>query len=140
MGMGKKLCAIIGSGNIGTDLLIKIVRTSSVLECAVLVGIDPSSEGLAFARRLGVDATHAGIEGLLAHPKFAEIEVVFDATSAKAHLHHAELLRGKGKRSIDLTPAAIGPYVVPVVNLKEHLGTQTENVNKIGRASCRERV
>ena len=113
----KRLCAIIGSGNIGTDLMIKVLRTSSALECALLVGIEKDSDGLAFARRAGVDATHEGIEGLLKHPRFADVAVVFDATSAKAHLHHAKVLAQKNKRVVDLTPAAVGPYVVPVVNL-----------------------
>jgi acetaldehyde dehydrogenase len=128
----KKLCAIIGSGNIGTDLMIKIMRTSSVLELAVLVGIDPDSEGLAFAKRHGIDATHGGIDALLAHPKFKDIEVVFDATSAKAHVRHAELLRGKGKKIVDLTPAALGPPVVPVVNLQDHVGAENVNMTTCG--------
>lgn len=120
----KKLCAIIGSGNIGTDLLIKVLRQPEArarLECAVLVGIDPDSDGLARAKRLGVDATHEGLEGLLKHPRFDDIEVVFDATSARAHLHHAQVLAERKKKVIDLTPAAVGPYVVPVVNLAEHI-------------------
>src|SRR5690348_8543096 len=124
----KKLCAIIGSGNIGTDLMIKIVRTSKKLECALLVGIDKDSDGLAFAKRIGVDATHEGIEGLLKHPKLADIGVVFDATSAKAHMHHAKVLADKGKKLVDLTPAAVGPYVVPVVNLREHLNAPNVNM------------
>src|SRR5688500_15101047 len=128
--MAKKLCAIIGSGNIGTDLLVKVMRTSTKLECALLVGIDKDSDGLAFARRQGIDATHEGIEGLLKHPKFADVAVVFDATSAKAHLHHAKLL--KGKRVVDLTPAAVGPYVVPVVNLRAHLGADNVNMTTCG--------
>jgi acetaldehyde dehydrogenase len=126
-----KLCAIIGSGNIGTDLMIKVLRGSKRLECAVLVGVDPESDGLARAKRLGVDATHAGIDGLLDHPRFADVEVIFDATSAKAHLHHAPILAQRGKRVVDLTPAAVGPYVVPVVNLREQLSTAKppRNVN-----------
>src|SRR5262245_39756225 len=117
--MTKKLCAIIGSGNIGTDLMIKLLRTSQTLECALLVGIEKESDGLARAKRMGVDTTHEGIEGLVAHPKFKDIEVVFDATSAKAHVHHAKVLAQHGKKVVDLTPAAVGPYVVPVVNLKD---------------------
>lgn len=113
----KKQAAVIGSGNIGTDLVIKLLRTSEVLEPLLLVGIEKESEGLERARKLGVDTTHEGIEGLLKHPRFADIDVVFDATSAKAHLHHAKLLAEKNKRVVDLTPAAVGPYVVPVVNL-----------------------
>jgi len=128
----KTLVAIIGSGNIGTDLLIKILERSSSLEAVVLVGIDESSEGLARARALGVDTTAVGIEGLVAHPKFAQIQVVFDATSATAHEHHAAVLLKHGKRVIDLTPAAIGPYVVPVANLEEHLDAPNVNLVTCG--------
>lgn len=125
----KTLVAILGSGNIGTDLLIKIQERSPTLEVALLVGIDPSSDGLARAKARGVDTTHEGIQGLLAHPRFAQIELVFDATSAKAHEHHTQALAPYGKRLIDLTPAAIGPYVVPVANLDEHL--DKPNVNMV---------
>jgi acetaldehyde dehydrogenase len=121
--------AVIGSGNIGTDLMIKIMRTSSVLEVVALVGIDPSSDGLARARRLGVTAIDSGVEGLVAHPDFAEIEIVFDATSAAAHRANAEQLRGTHVRLVDLTPAAIGPYVVPPVNLDSLL--DAPNVNMV---------
>jgi acetaldehyde dehydrogenase len=114
--------AIIGSGNIGTDLMIKVIRTSAVLEMGVLVGVDPASEGLARARRMGVAATDAGLEGLLRLPEFRDIGIVFDATSAKAHARHDAVLRAHGKQVIDLTPAALGPYVVPVVNLEQHFG------------------
>ncbi len=114
--------AIIGSGNIGTDLMIKILRTSETLEVAALAGIDPKSEGLARARRLGVATTHQGIDGLLRMDVFDEIEIVFDATSAKAHFRHDKILREYSKQVIDLTPASVGPFVVPVVNLDEHLG------------------
>jgi acetaldehyde dehydrogenase len=113
----KRQAAVIGSGNIGTDLLIKLLQTSSVLEPLVLVGIDRDSEGLKKARSLGVDTTHDGLAGLLRHPRFDDVDVVFDATSAKAHLEHAQALAARGKRVVDLTPAAVGPYVVPVVNL-----------------------
>jgi acetaldehyde dehydrogenase len=113
----KRQAAIIGSGNIGTDLLVKLLKTSQVLEPLLLVGIEAESEGLARAKSLGVDVTHMGIEGLLQHKRFNEVDVVFDATSAKAHLHHAQVLADKGKRVVDLTPAAVGPYCVPVVNL-----------------------
>ena len=109
--------AIIGSGNIGTDLMIKILRHGQHLKMAAMVGIDPASDGLARANRLGVATTSEGIDGLLALPDFSEIKVVFDATSAGAHAHHNKLLQQYGVRVIDLTPAAIGPYVVPVVNL-----------------------
>jgi len=121
--------AIIGSGNIGTDLLIKVMRTSEVLEAAAFVGIDPSSEGLAFAARHGIGTTAGGIDGLLGMPEFEDISIVFDATSAGAHAKHDALLRARGKRVIDLTPAAIGPYVVPVVNADEHL--DAPNINMV---------
>ncbi|MEX2262284.1 MAG: acetaldehyde dehydrogenase (acetylating) [Bryobacteraceae bacterium] len=113
--------AIIGSGNIGTDLMIKVLRTSTTLEMGALAGIDAQSDGLARARRMGVPVTERGIDGLLEMDEFAQIRVIFDATSAKAHARHDELLRAHGKQVIDLTPAALGPYVVPVVNLDEHL-------------------
>ncbi len=121
--------AIIGSGNIGTDLMIKILRLSKSLEISMMVGIDPESDGLARAARMGVGTTHEGIEGLMNDPLFNDIEIIFDATSAKAHLHHARLLQETGKRTIDLTPAAVGPYVVPVANLREHL--DAPNVNMV---------
>jgi len=121
--------AIIGSGNIGTDLMIKVLRTAKRLEMGIMVGIDPESEGLARAERMDVATTHEGIEGLVDHPLFADIELVFDATSAKAHLHHARVLRDLGRKVIDLTPAAIGPYVVPIANLDSHL--DADNVNMV---------
>jgi acetaldehyde dehydrogenase len=121
--------AIIGSGNIGTDLMIKVLRLSRHLEVAAMVGIDPESDGLARARRLKVPTTSAGVDGLIAMPHFGEIGIVFDATSAKAHVANAAKLAPYGKRLIDLTPAAIGPYTVPVVNLDEHL--DAANVNMV---------
>ncbi|MEU7631313.1 acetaldehyde dehydrogenase (acetylating) [Nocardia sp. NPDC049220] len=122
--------AIIGPGNIGTDLLIKIKRLAEgELEVLALVGIDPTSDGLARAARLGVDAISTGVQGLIDHPRFDEIEIIFDATSAKAHEFNSSALRPYGKRLIDLTPAAIGPYVVPPVNLTEHL--DAPNVNMV---------
>jgi len=114
--------AILGSGNIGTDLMMKVLRTASHLEMGVLAGIDPESDGLARARRMGVATTHGGLEELMRMPAFDGVRIVFDATSARSHIRHHELLRGRGKQIIDLTPAAVGPYVVPVVNLDEHLG------------------
>lgn len=121
--------AIIGSGNIGTDLMIKIMRLSKTLEMAAMVGIDPASDGLARAARLGVATTAGGIDGLVAMPEFEGIGIVFDATSAGAHKHHNEILQAHGKQVIDLTPAAIGPYVVPSVNLD---GLATErNLNMV---------
>jgi acetaldehyde dehydrogenase len=128
----KTKCAIIGSGNIGTDLLIKIKRLSEVLEVGMLVGIDPESEGLARAARMDVETTHEGIQGLIESPMFDDIEIVFDATSAKAHQHHANVLREHGKVAIDLTPAAVGPYVVPVANLTEHLDAPNVNLVTCG--------
>ena len=125
-------CAILGSGNIGTDLLIKILRASGELDAAVLVGIDADSDGLDRARRLGVETTHHGIQGLLASTQFPDIEVVFDATSARAHLDHAEILRREGKQVIDLTPAAVGPFVAPVVNMGEHRGAPNLNMVSCG--------
>ncbi len=126
MGIG---IAIIGSGNIGTDLLVKVKRLSTRLDALAMVGIDPESDGLARAARLGVAVTSDGVEGLVAMPGFAEIKIIFDATSAKAHRVNAELLAPHRKFLIDLTPAAIGPYVVPAVNLKEHL--DATNVNMV---------
>lgn len=109
--------AVLGSGNIGTDLMIKLLRRRpQVLEMVALVGVDPASEGLQRAERLGVWTTFLGLEGLIASPLWPEIGLVFDATSAKAHLAHAPILREHGKLAVDLTPAAVGPYVIPVVN------------------------
>ncbi|BBP77612.1 acetaldehyde dehydrogenase (acetylating) [Pseudomonas gingeri NCPPB 3146 = LMG 5327] len=127
----KKKVAIIGSGNIGTDLMIKILRNARHLEMAVMVGIDAASDGLARARRLGVATTHEGVEGLVRMAEFADIDFVFDATSASAHVNNDALLRRHkpGIRLIDLTPAAIGPYCVPVVNLEANL--QATNVNMV---------
>jgi len=121
--------AIIGSGNIGTDLMFKVMRTSDVLEMGVMVGIDPESDGLARAARLGIEVTADGVDGLIASPAFGDIEVVFDATSAGAHVANAERLAPYGKQLVDLTPAAIGPYVVPSVNLDQH--REARNVNMV---------
>ena len=121
--------AIIGSGNIGTDLMVKILRTSKVLSLAAVAGIDPDSDGLRRAGRLGVATTSAGVDGLVDMDAFAGVDIVFDATSARAHARHAEILGGLGKRLVDLTPAALGPFVVPSVNLDEHL--DAPNVNMV---------
>lgn len=126
---GRMKAAIIGSGNIGTDLMIKILCNSNALEMAALVGIDPESDGLARASRLGVATTHEGIEGLQKLPIWPEIGIVFDATSAGAHVRHNDAVTGAGKVMIDLTPAAIGPYVVPVVNGDAYL--DAANVNMV---------
>jgi len=130
--MTKTKVAIIGSGNIGTDLMIKVMRTSQHLEMSAMVGIDPASDGLARAKRFGFATSHEGVEGLMALPGFDEIEIVFDATSAKAHEYNASKLQPFGKRLIDLTPAAIGPYVVPAVNLDEHLDAPNANMVTCG--------
>jgi acetaldehyde dehydrogenase len=111
--------AIIGSGNIGTDLMIKVLRTSSVLQMGAMIGIDPESDGLARATRMGVPTSDQGVDGLVEMDEFAAIDLVFDATSAGAHRHNDAILRRYDKHVVDLTPAAIGPYVVPVVNLDE---------------------
>lgn len=130
----KRKVAIIGSGNIGTDLMIKIMRHGRHLEMAAMVGIDPNSDGLARAARLGVATTHEGVEGLTRLPVFQDIDFVFDATSAGAHVKNDAFLRRHkpGLRLIDLTPAAIGPYCVPVVNLEQHLGQLNVNMVTCG--------
>lgn len=124
--------AIIGSGNIGTDLMFKVKRLSDQLEVAALVGIDPASDGLARAKRLGIATTSDGVEGLVKLPEFAGVRLVFDATSAGAHKHNYEVLREYGLPMVDLTPAAIGPYVVPPVNLDAHLGAANVNMVTCG--------
>ena len=121
--------AVIGSGNIGTDLMIKVIRVSSGLEMGALVGIDPDSDGLARAARLGVPTTADGVDGLIAMEGFNDIDLVFDATSAGTHRANAAALAPYGKRLIDLTPAAIGPMVIPAVNLAGHL--DAGNVNMV---------
>ena len=126
---GKTKVAIIGSGNIGTDLMIKIMRKSSELEMAAMVGIDPESDGLARAKRLKIATTHEGIDGLTKLDVWPEIGIVFDATSAGAHKRHNEIVTKAGKVMVDLTPAAIGPYVIPVVNGDDHL--EAPNVNMV---------
>ena len=121
--------AILGSGNIGTDLMYKVIRNPA-LELAGVAGADPSSEGLARARALGIATTDRGVGPFLAeHP---EVEVAFDATSAHAHIEHAPLLAARGIRCIDLTPAALGPAVVPEVNLDEHLDAPDANLVTCG--------
>ncbi|MGN6023727.1 acetaldehyde dehydrogenase (acetylating) [Alcaligenes faecalis] len=121
--------AIIGSGNIGTDLMIKVMRQSKHLKMGAMVGIDPASDGLARAARLGVPTTHEGLDGLLKLPNFKDIRIVFDATSAGAHARHNAVLQEHGIQVIDLTPAAIGPYTIPVVNLDDNL--DAPNINMV---------
>ncbi|WP_159913919.1 acetaldehyde dehydrogenase (acetylating) [Pantoea sp. 18069] len=133
--MTRKLkAAIIGSGNIGTDLMIKILRHGQHIEIAAMVGIDPASDGLARAARMGVATTHEGVEGLAGLPQFADIDFVFDATSAGAHVKNDAFLRSlkPGIRMIDLTPAAIGPYCIPVVNGNAHLDALNVNMVTCG--------
>ncbi|OBZ92123.1 acetaldehyde dehydrogenase [Pararhizobium polonicum] len=124
--------AIIGSGNIGTDLMIKILRHSENLRMVAMVGIDPASDGLARAARLGVATTAGGVEGLIAMPEFKDVRIVMDATSASAHVANAKRLQPYGLRLIDLTPAAIGPFVIPPVNLGAHLGAANINMVTCG--------
>ncbi|MFZ2859008.1 acetaldehyde dehydrogenase (acetylating) [Acidovorax sp.] len=133
--MTRKLkAAIIGSGNIGTDLMIKILRHGQHIEMGAMVGIDAASDGLARAARMGVATTHEGVAGLTRMPQFADIDVVFDATSASAHVQNDAFLRGlkPGIRLIDLTPAAIGPYCIPVVNGEDHLDALNVNMVTCG--------
>lgn len=121
--------AIIGSGNIGTDLMMKMVKLPQNMKLVAVVGIDEASEGLALARERGVATTHEGIAGLRNMPGYADIGIVFDATSAYAHKIHDAALRADGKQIVDLTPAAIGPFTVPTVNLEAHL--DQPNVNMV---------
>ncbi len=130
--MSRVKVAIIGSGNIATDLMIKIAKMSKVLELAAMAGIDVDSDGLARARGLGVATTHEGIDGLVKLPEFKDVRILFDATSAYAHARHDEVARQHGKQMVDLTPAAIGPYIVPVVSGAEHFGEPNVNMVTCG--------
>jgi acetaldehyde dehydrogenase len=129
MAMARVKAAIIGSGNIGTDLMMKMIKYPQNMELVVVVGIDASSEGLAMAREHGVATTHEGIEGLKAMACYPEIGIAFDATSAYAHRVHDAALRADGIQVVDLTPAAIGPFTVPPVNMHAHL--DQPNVNMV---------
>jgi len=128
--MKKVKCALIGPGNIGTDLLAKLQR-SPVLEPVWMVGIDPASDGLKKARELGIKTTAEGVDGLLPHVKADGIQIAFDATSAYAHAETSRKLTELGVMVIDLTPAAIGPFCVPPVNLQAHIGKREMNVNMV---------
>ena len=128
--MSKIKVAIIGSGNIGTDLMIKILRLSETLEMSVMVGIDPDSDGLSRARRMDVATTHEGVDGLLKMPEWKDIKVIFDATSAKAHIYNwGKIEPFKDKKIVDLTPAAIGPYLIPAINFE--IDDSLRNVNMV---------
>jgi acetaldehyde dehydrogenase len=127
--------AIIGPGNIGTDLMIKVMRNSRHLQMAAMVGVDPRSEGLARAARMNVATTAEGIDGLLKLDVFKEIDIVFDATSAGAHRRHNDVLQAHGIQVIDLTPAAIGPYVIPAINLEDENATNMNMVTCGGQAT-----
>ena len=130
--MEKTNCAIIGSGNIGTDLMLKIINTSKSLNLTGVIGIDPESEGLAIANSMNVSISSSGLQGFMEMPEYADTKIFFDATSAGAHQIHHDLIAKDGKQMIDLTPAAIGPYCVPVVNLSEHLHAQNVNMVTCG--------
>ncbi len=127
--MGKINATLIGSGNIGTDLMIKLAEMSDLIKLVLVVGVDPHSEGLAMARARGIATCHAGLDGAADMPEWIASDIVFDATSAYAHARHDALAREQGKVMIDLTPAAIGPYCVPVVNIDTHL--DEPNVNMV---------
>ena len=127
--MARVKAAIIGSGNIGTDLMMKMIKYPQNMELAAVVGIDPASEGLAMARAHGIATTHEGLDGLRGLACYPDIGIAFDATSAYAHKVHDAALRADGIQVVDLTPAAIGPFTVPTVNMEEHL--DQPNVNMV---------
>ena len=130
--MQKTKVAIIGSGNIGTDLMIKVIRLSKNLEMSAMVGIDPNSDGLARAKRMGFATTAEGIKGLVDMREWKDIKIIFDATSAKAHHYNWGIVeKYPDKRIIDLTPAAIGPFLIPAVNFDN-----THNVRNVNMVTC----
>ena len=131
--MAKVKCALIGSGNIGTDLIYKLKR-SDVLEPVWMVGIDPASEGLARARDMGLKTTAEGVDGLAPHVAADGVQIAFDATSAYVHAENSRKLNALGVMMVDLTPAAIGPLCVPPVNLRQHTAKLEMNVNMISCA------
>jgi acetaldehyde/propanal dehydrogenase len=128
--MERVRCAIIGSGNIGTDLMYKALRSAEI-EPVWMVGIDPDSDGLARARSHGLKTTHAGVDGLIAHMRADNIRMAFDATSAYAHAENSRKVIEQGAVMIDLTPAAIGPYCVPSVNLAAQIALGASNLNMV---------
>lgn len=133
MSGNKVAVAIIGSGNIGTDLMIKILRLSENMEMLVLVGIDPESDGLARAGRMGVKTTYEGIDGLVKMDEWEKIKIVFDATSAKAHHYNWNIIKEfPDKRVIDLTPAAVGPFLIPPVNFETNMDHRNLNMVTCG--------
>ena len=130
MSQKKIKCALIGPGNIGTDLLAKLQR-SPVLEPVWMVGIDPTSDGLKRAKEMGIKTTAEGVDGLVPHMRADGVQIVFDATSAYVHAENSRKVNAQGALMIDLTPAAIGPYCIPPVNLAAHVGKAEMNVNMV---------
>ena len=130
--MERVKAVIIGSGNIGTDLMIKMIKYPQNMELVAVVGIDETSEGLAMARDRGIATTHEGIDGLKKMACYPEIGIAFDATSAYAHKLHDAALRADGIQVVDLTPAAIGPFIIPPVNMEQHLGAPNVNMVTCG--------
>jgi acetaldehyde/propanal dehydrogenase len=129
--MSKKIkAAIIGPGNIGTDLLMKAMRSEHI-EPVWMVGVDPDSPGLARAREMGIKTTHEGVDGLIPHMKADGVQICFDATSAYVHAENSRKVNEQGALMIDLTPAAIGPYCIPPVNLEDAIAQKVMNVNMV---------